>query len=390
MKPPLENNFMKRLVPILFFCVSALLPRLAPAAADPAKAANTVILDEASAAAAGIVTETSEEAEFEETVFALGKIAVLPGNSAIVSSRIPGRVKTVLARPHVAVAQGDEMLWIESRQPGDPPPVLMLEAPLSGLVSQVHVVPGQPFTADSPLMEIVDLDIVEAAAAVPESVAGRIAPGQMARIRVPAAGDEVLEAPLVHLGVSVDPATGTLEAAFHLPNPENRLRPGMRAEFSIILQKREGVMTIPRAALMGDSAGRFVFVKDYELKNAYVKTAVTIGALNDLSAEVLSGLLPGDEVVTTGAYALSFAGKGSVSLKEALDAAHGHPHNEDGTEMTAEQLKARNASAGGGGDHAHGAFDSPWTLFFAATSAVLLVLVVVLSLRRPPVPSDTP
>ena len=38
----------------------------------------------------------------------------------------------------------------------------------------------------------------------------------------------------------------------------------------------------------------------------------------------------------------SDAGSG-MSLKEALDAAHGHEHNEDGSEMTAAQKAAREA-----------------------------------------------
>jgi cobalt-zinc-cadmium efflux system membrane fusion protein len=342
----------------------------------PDKLANTVILDPVAVKNLGIETTEAEEAAFEETVFALGRIAVLPGKSAVVSSRIPGRIHSLLARPHVPVTQGDELLWIESRQPGDPPPVIMIEAPLTGLIAEVHVSAGQPVTPDTSLLEIVDLETVEAAAAIPEGSAGKIQPGQKARIRVPAAGDMVFEAAIVHLGAAVDPATGTLEAAFHVPNPEGRLRPGMRAEFSLVTNLREGVMTIPRQALQGDSTNRFVFVKDYELPEAFVKTAIVTGAVNDQSVEVLSGLLPGDEVVTKGSYSLAFAGKGSVSLKEALDAAHGHPHNEDGSEMTKEQLAALGSGADSGHSHHHGPFDAPLTKLFAATTGLLLALLI--------------
>lgn len=363
---------MKTLLILLLLTLPAL------AAGDPARLANTVILDAAAVKNLGIETAEAEESTFEETVFALGRIAVLPGNRAVVSSRIAGRVHSLLARPHLPVSQGNELLWIESRQPGDPPPVIPVEAPLSGLVSEVHVAPGQPVTPDTSLLEIVDLDTVEAAAAVPESLAGALAAGQTARIRVAAAGDGVFEAQLVHLGASVDPATHSLEAAFHLPNSDGRLRPGMRAEFSIVTSQRDGVMTIPRTALQGDNSNRFVFVKDYDLPDAFVKTPIVTGSLNDQSVEVLSGLLPGDEVVTKGGYSLAFAGKGSVSLKEALDAAHGHPHNEDGTEMTKEQQAARNGtgSSGSGGDPAHGPFEAPLTKLFAVTTAILLVLLI--------------
>jgi hypothetical protein len=65
-----------------------------------------------------------------------------------------------------------------------------------------------------------------------------------------------------------------------------------------------------------------------------------------------------------------------------MDAAHGHPHNEDGTEMTKEQI----AAAGGHDDHDHdhegGTGWSQLTTFFAGTSGLLLVLLILSLLKR--------
>jgi multidrug efflux pump subunit AcrA (membrane-fusion protein) len=338
-------------------------------AAEPER----IILDATSVKNLGIETVETEEGSFEQTVFALGEIEVLPGKRAVVSSRIPGRAFSVLALPHQQVEEGDELMWVESRQPGDPPPTIMLPAPMSGLVSKVDISVGQPIHPDQVLMEIVDLNTVEASAHVPQHLAGKLALGQP---------DKVVEAKLAHLGAYADREQGTVEAAFHLPNEDLLLRPGLRAEFHIIVSKREGVTTIPRAAIQGDATARFVLVKDYELDNAFAKVPVQLGEQNDQNVEVLKGLLPGDEVVTRGAYALSFAGKGSVSLKDAMDAAHGHPHNEDGTEMTKEQI----AAAGGHDDHDHdhegGSGWSQLTTFFAGTSGLLLVLLILSLLKR--------
>jgi hypothetical protein len=70
---------------------------------------------------------------------------------------------------------------------------------------------------------------------------------------------------------------------------------------------------------------------------------VVLGEQNDDYVEVLSGLFPGDMVVTRGSYSLGFVIEGSgISLKEALDAAHGHEHNEDGSELTDEQKAGGN------------------------------------------------
>lgn len=339
----------------------------------PERLANTVILDAAGVANLRLETVAAEETTFEENVFALGRIGVAPGHRAVVSSRVPGRVLSVTAHIDRPIAKDAEVLVIESRQAGDPPPSVRLLAPITGMVSAVRVEPGSPVEQKDTLIEIMDLSEVHAVAAVPEHLIGKLKPGLPAHIRVAAYPGKTFEATLAHFGAFADPETNTLEAAFHVPNPETLLRPGMRAEFSIVASAREGVMAIPREAVQGDGAGRFVFVKDYELKNAFVKTPVVLGAQNDRFAEVTSGLLPGDEVVTRGAYALASAGKGSVSLKQAMDAAHGHPHKEDGSEMTKEDIAAAKAAGGrGSGD---GKTFTPLTLFFAASTGLLLLLM---------------
>lgn len=352
-------------------------------AAEKGRADNLIILDAAGVANLQLGYAEAEETTFDDTIFSLGELEVLPGKRAVVSSRIPGRAYSVLVIPHQQVQQGDEVAWVESRQPGDPPPTVKLEAPISGLISKVNIAQGQPVSPDDALIEILDLGTIEASAHVPLHLAGKLVIGQTAHIRTASLPEKVFEAKLAHIAAEADPETGTIEAAFHVPNPDKLLRPGMKAEFSIVVSKREGVMSIPRAAVQGDVAERFVYIKDYELKNAFVKCAVVLGAQNDQFVEVKEGILPGDEVVVKGAYALGFAGKGSVSLKDALDAAHGHPHGEDGSELSKEDLAKQ-----GGGDHGHGHGGSGWTqmtTFFAATSGLLLLLLIVtLVLSRKP------
>jgi len=336
--------------------------------------ANTVILDAAGVANLQLETVEAEETTFEETVFALGRIGVAPGHRAVVSSRVPGRVISVAAHIDRPIKKDAEAVVLESRQPGDPPPSIRLLAPISGMVSAVNAVPGLPVEQKDSLIEIIDLSEVHAVAAVPEHLVGKLQPGQKAHIRVAAYPERVFEADLAHIGAEASAQTNALEAAFHVENPETLLRPGMRAEFSIVVGAREGVMAIPRETVQGEGAARFVYVKDYALKNAFVKTPVVIGAQNDRFVEVTTGLLPGDEVVTRGAYSLAFAGKGSVSLKDAMDAAHGHPHKEDGSEMTKEDITA----AAGEQGHAHGSGQAvtPLTYFFAGSTVLMFVLLL--------------
>lgn len=359
---------------------------------DPKRAANTVNLDETGAANLRIELTDVEEADFEETVFALGHIEVLPDKRAVVSTRIQGRAKTVIGREDMKCEAGNELLWVEARQAGDNPAVIRVDAPIDGIIAKVNVAQGQPVGPDDSLMEIYDLSTVEAIASVPEHLAGKLAKDQDAHIRVPGFPDKTWEAKVAHLGVTADSGSGTMEVAFHVANEDGLLRPGMRAEFSIVVSKREGVMSVPRSALLGEPSNRYVYVKDSDerMKYSYIKSPVVVGQINDQSAEIVSGLLPADSVVTRGAYSLSFAGGGTISLKEALDAAHGHEHNEDGSEMTAAQKAAREAAKkaaqGGSGDSGGGGDSLVWKII----SGVLLVLLVVQSLRgaKSPKPSE--
>ncbi|MES2506265.1 MAG: efflux RND transporter periplasmic adaptor subunit [Verrucomicrobiota bacterium] len=356
---------------------------------DSKRTSNTVVLDDTGVKNLRIETVEIEETTFEKTIFALGRIEVKPGSKAVVSSRIPGRAFSVLGLPDQEVEEGDELVWVESRQPGDPPPTVMLPAPMTGVISKVDIAVGQPITPDQSLIEIVDLNVVEASAHVPEHLASALKKDQVAHIRVPGFPERVFEAKLAHIGVYADAESNTVEAAFHLPNPDKLLRPGMRAEFSIVLEKREGVVSIPRSALQGEASNRFVYVKDFDLPNAFVKTKVLVGEMNDRFVEITNGLLPADEVVIRGAYSLSFAGASSVSLKEALDAAHGHEHAADGGELTPEkkaEMEAAKKTAAGGG-HAHEEEAGPMWMYLSIVLFALL-LISLFSKKRGPVSGE--
>ena len=359
-------------------------------AADSAKAArlaNTVFLDEFGVKNLRLQTVEVEEQVFEETVFALGRIEVLPGRKAVVSSRISGRAVQVKARPDHTVKAGDPLIVVESRQAGDPPPQIILTAPMDGLVVELDIAAGGPVSPDKALLAVVDLSTAYAIARVPVHLASLVKPGQAVRVTSSGWPGETWETKIEHLGALADPVSGTLEVACHLNNQEVWLRPGMPVEFSLITGKR----TVPRIAVQGEGADRFIYVSHDSIPNAFVRVPVVVGAVNDRFVEITQGLLPGDKVVTTGAYSLAFAGKGSVSLKEALDAAHGHEHNEDGSEIGKDQKTAGPAEDDG---HNHGASGgaklSGLTLFSLIGNVVLLVLLVIASWRGGQKAGDKP
>ncbi len=360
-------------------------------AIDPERAANTIILDEAGVENLRLETVLVEERDFESTVFAIGRVEEIPNNHYAVSSRIAGIAVEVNAFTGDRVRKGDVVVKVESRLPGDPPPVIELRAPIDGLVTETDVLQGQPVEPDVELLDISDRSEMWVVARIPEERAHGIDIGSQARITFPAVGGEPISAELVRFGVEADREAGVIEGIFVVPNGKGRLFPGMRAELEIIIGKRSNVMAVPEEAIQGDPASRVLYVKDFELPNAFVRVPAVLGERGGGWVEVKRGLFPGDEVVTRGSYSLGFVGGDSgMSLKEALDAAHGHEHNEDGSEMTAEQKAARDA--GDGHDHgAHGAGGGApgWLRIYAIASTALLLFFVQLwwNARRKPQPA---
>lgn len=368
------------------FTISAILTFLAAPvlAIDADRAANTIILSEQGVANLRIETTEATERNFEDVFFSIGRIEALPNSRSVISSRIPGQITKINAFIGDRVQRGDVLINVESRQPGNPPPVIQLEARSSGMVLASHANLGESVEPDKELLDIVDLGKVWAVAKVPEAEAGRLKLGTTARVKIMATGGKTVEGKLLRFGAEADRNTSTIDAIFELENPDFVIRPGMRAEFSIITSSREDVLSIPRSAVQGDPSDRVVFVKDFDLDNAYIKTPLRLGAKNDLFIEVVGGLFPGDEVVTNGAYALSFAGGGGgPSLKEALDAAHGHEHNEDGSEMTDADKSTESGEDGHEGhNHAASGGFNKLILMWALIATVLFLISFQTNLRR--------
>ena len=363
--------------PTIFLAAFAAFSLLAIHAAEgqinPEEAANTVILDETGVKNLRLETAMVEERDFETTVFAIGRVEEIPGNQHSISSRIPGRAVEVNAFLGDSVKEGQVLAVVESRQPGNPPPTIELKAIRDGLVVESHVLEGQPVEPETELFDISDRTEMWVVARIPEQRAAGIAPGTRARIRFPALGGEPITAELLRFGVSADREAGAIEGIFRVPNPDGRLQPGMRAEFDIIVSTRPNVLAVPAEAVQGDPAARVVYAKHFDLPNAFVKASVVTGEKSGGWVEVKEGLFPGDEVVTQGSYMLGFVGGGgSVSLKAALDAAHGHEHAEDGSELGPEDLAKEEEEH----DHSEGASGGApkWLIYYAGGSTLLLIV----------------
>ena len=384
--------------PIIYTLIAALLPSIAFSAAP---VIEPVILTEQGVKNLGIETAVVEEADFELTTFALGRTETIPENRAILSSRISGRVTETQLRIGAYVEKGQKLVLLESRQPGDPPPTVELTAPASGTIISLGTALGSPVEPSEALAEIADLSTMYLIARVPQATAGKIDENTTAKIHIPILPNVDLTAKFLKFDTyqisnssdseDRDADLNNVGVIFTIDNPDKKILPKMNAECSIIMEKRDGVLSVPRDAIQGTPSSRHVYVKHVKIPNAFDRVNVTTGITSGNRTEILDGLFLGDEVVTRGSYSLGFAGGGGgVSLKDAMDAAHGHEHNEDGSEPTPEQKAAAAAAKANGGDvHGHDEEGiSMREMLFMISTGILTILLVV-SMRRRPSMSET-
>lgn len=84
---------------------------------------------------------------------------------------------------------------------------------------------------------------------------------------------------------------------FAVPNPDNYFRTYMSAEVHIILGQAKGVLTIPSSALGAKSAEGSHTVQVVSDNGKRIRRNVVVGLNNNVSAEILSGLSEGENVV---------------------------------------------------------------------------------------------
>jgi HlyD family secretion protein len=131
-------------------------------------------------------------------------------------------------------------------------------SPISGIVADRSVYPGEMPASGTPLVSIVDISQVVARANVPVKEASSIKVGRPARITGPE-GD--LPGRVAVVSPAVDPNTTTLEVWVQAANPGERLKPGDTVRVAIIAETVQNTMVIPASALLNsDEGGQKVMV----------------------------------------------------------------------------------------------------------------------------------
>ena len=181
-----------------------------------------------------------------------------------------------------------------------------VQAPFNGRVEERMVRTGELINPGQPVVRLVNTDRVRVLAGIPERYSGEIEEGSETVINFRSAGGESRTSRITYAGNVIDPDTRTYTVEIELDNPGNRIKPDMVVELQVKRTTLDGVIIIPRTAVLRDEEGISVFrareengIKYAELVE--VRTGLATGPL----IQIIDGLEEGDEIVVSGMRTLS-------------------------------------------------------------------------------------
>jgi cobalt-zinc-cadmium efflux system membrane fusion protein len=180
-----------------------------------------------------------------------------------------------------------------------------LVAPITGTVTERKAGLGQVVQAGAgdPLFMIADLSTVWVTADIYEDQLAHVRAGTMVKIMTPAYPNETFAARLDQIAAALDADRHTVAVRCVVPNPGQRLKPGMFARVVLASGGSQTVITAPSSAVIAEGEQRMVFVE--ESPGSYVKRAVEIGDEINGRLIIRAGLKEGDRVVAHGSLLMS-------------------------------------------------------------------------------------
>jgi len=185
-----------------------------------------------------------------------------------------------------------------------------IRAPFSGILGIRQVNLGQYMSAGTAIVSLQALSPIYANFNVPQQVMSQMRPGQSVRISTDGASGHAYTGRVNALESTVDESTRNVQVQATLANADNKLRPGMFVQVEVGVGAERTLFPLPASAINYAPFGDSVYIvadlkgpdgKTYRgVRQQFVKIA---GARGD-QIGIVSGLHPGDEVVTSGAFKL--------------------------------------------------------------------------------------
>ncbi len=186
----------------------------------------------------------------------------------------------------------------------------VIRAPFNGLLGIRQVDRGQYLDGGSPIVPLQSLDPIYVNFTVPQQAVGEMRTGRTVQVTVEGIPGTEFTGRLTAVDSVVDEATRNVQVQATFANPQATLRPGMFVQAEVVLGESARLVSLPASAISYAPYGDSVYVvgevdgpngqKYQGVQQQFVK----LGAARGDQVAVVSGVKPGDSVVSSGVFKL--------------------------------------------------------------------------------------
>lgn len=185
-----------------------------------------------------------------------------------------------------------------------------IRAPFSGVLGIRKVNLGQYLAAGAPIVPLQALNPIYVDFGVPQQAANQVRVGRTLHVSSQDIAGQTFTGKVTALDSIVDETTRNIQVQATLPNPHGNLKPGMFVQVEVGYGENKEAITLPASAISYAPYGDSVFIitemkdpKGQPYKGVRQQFVKVNGSRGDQVA-VVSGVNPGDEVVTSGVFKL--------------------------------------------------------------------------------------
>ncbi|SFE85042.1 membrane fusion protein, Cu(I)/Ag(I) efflux system [Chitinophaga sp. CF118] len=282
-----------------------------------------------------------------------GRLVTDPEKSAVISSRVPGRIEMLyIKETGVKVNKGQPLYKIYSEQlaslqqeylmaaaqikqfPDDARfqqiekaarqklvlydqsdaeisrlvqsqkvnPYVIYPATVSGVVSELIVSEGQYVGEGSAVMRLEGYNQLWVEADLYPAEASAVHVGQSVKVIIAGWENEPQTMTVQFINPSLQSGSQLMQVRGSISNPDNRWQPGLQANIFLPVKSKGDVLSLPVNAVIRDGKGAHVWIG--KARGKFEPRMVKTGMENFDVVEITDGLEAGDTVVVTGAYLL--------------------------------------------------------------------------------------
>ncbi len=172
-----------------------------------------------------------------------------------------------------------------------------IRAPFDGIIGFRQVSIGDYVSPGQDLVNLESIQPLKVKFDVPQTAITAISDGQLIDLTTDAFPGQPFQGEVYAIDPQINQATRSVSALAKVPNEDGRLRPGLFANVTLSVDRREGALLVPEEAVFSQGGERYVY-RVVEGKATLVP--VTLGQRKTGMVEITKGLASDDTVVTAG------------------------------------------------------------------------------------------